>query len=161
MLLPFALIGATLVHEGFVRLLMLTVAILLTGSLAFSGSSALSSLEAEGSEIAGDNLEAVGLEADFTIGVVDDAFEDPATALPVSVVSVGDKVRWFWEENNPHTVTSVSSLNNDDFDSGFRDSGDEPENGGDELFEVTFEEPDVIQYTCEVHPGMEGLLVVV
>lgn len=147
-----------MVHESFVRLLILTIAILLTGGMTFSGSTALSSLE---DEVVVDEAEAVETEEDLRISVVDNAFEDPDTGLFVSQISAGDTVRWFWEEGNlPHTVTHVSSLNSEGFDSGPRSFDDEPENDG-EPFEVTFDEPDVIQYTCTIHVGMDGILVVV
>lgn len=158
-----------MVHESWLRLVVLTLAMLLTASMILPGSSSFPSL--------GDNEPEKTMEVlvearsekffgaddpDLQIAVVDDTFEDPDTGLLVSMVSSGDTVRWFWEGNAQHTVTSVTSLSGNDFDSGFRSAGDEPENGGDEdPFLVTFDGPDVIHYQCTVHPGMDGVLVVV
>ena len=68
-------------------------------------------------------------------------------------IEPGDTVQWTWTDNLPHTVTSLSSAE-EDFDSGTI-------TGNGEQFSYTFTVPGVNDYRCEVHPGtMFGTITV-
>ncbi len=72
---------------------------------------------------------------------VDDNFFDPETVD----VSVGDTVNWEWVGVEPHNVVG------DDFSSEIQQEG---------TYEYTFDETGTYQYTCTVHPGMDGVVEV-
>ena len=61
-------------------------------------------------------------------------------------ISVGETVTWVNEDPVIHTVVG------EDFSSGNIGEG--------ETFSHTFDEPGVYEYTCTIHPGMEGAVVV-
>ena len=60
-------------------------------------------------------------------------------------IAVGDTVNWEWVGNEPHNVVG------DDFSSEIQQEGS---------FEYTFEEEGTYQYTCTIHPGMDGVVEV-
>jgi plastocyanin len=75
------------------------------------------------------------------VSVVDDDFT-PANLE----VEAGATVTWTWEGRAPHDVVG------DDFDSGVLRDG---------TFTHTFDEPGTYDYTCTLHPGMDGRITVV
>jgi plastocyanin len=115
------------------------------------------------------NLPAVEANVDAAILVGElegaPAYRDEATGLPVTVVSAGSSVRWFWDGAQTHTVTSgLASATGPDgeFDSGERHALNEPENGGSSApFVVTFQDTGVYKYYCQVHQAQHGILIVV
>ncbi|MCC5948288.1 MAG: cupredoxin domain-containing protein [Nitriliruptoraceae bacterium] len=72
--------------------------------------------------------------------------EDNRFAPESIVAQVGDTIEWEHTGSNPHTVTG------EDFDSGSMSSGD--------TFEFTFDEPGTYTYTCEIHGGMDGEVII-
>jgi plastocyanin len=93
------------------------------------------------------------------------SYSDELTSSPVTVVTSGTTVRWFWTGSLSHSVTSgIASPAGGDgtFDSGVRHASQEPENGGNgQPFMVTFTQPGVYKYFCEVHLAQHGVVVVV
>ena len=82
---------------------------------------------------------------------------DPAETAEVTVVDTdyepsevsvftGGTVTWTWDADLAHDVKS------DDFKSELQKEG---------TFEHTFEEPGRYEYTCSIHPQMEGVVEVV
>lgn len=67
----------------------------------------------------------------------------------VARVDVGDTVRWHSGDEMSHTVTAVAE--------GFRSLD---ELTIDSRLRLTFDEPGVFPYTCLLHPGMGGAIVV-
>jgi plastocyanin len=63
-------------------------------------------------------------------------------------VPVGTTVRWTNNDNVEHTVTSDTGL----FDSDGLDPG--------ESFEYRFDVPGTYPYHCEIHPSMQGTVIV-
>lgn len=61
-------------------------------------------------------------------------------------ISVGETVTWMNEDAVIHTVVG------DGFNSGNLNEGD--------TFSHTFDEPGTYEYTCTIHPGMDGTVVV-
>lgn len=80
-------------------------------------------------------------EAATTEVTVDDNFFDPETLE----VSVGDTVTWTWVGSEPHNVIS------DEFESETQTEG---------TFEYTFDEAGTYEYSCTIHPGMDGTIEV-
>ncbi len=76
------------------------------------------------------------------ITIADFAFEGPAT------VAVGTTVVVTNTDTTTHTWTAVAG----EFDSGPIGPG--------ESFEFTFAEPGAFDYVCEIHPSMQGSIVV-
>lgn len=72
---------------------------------------------------------------------VDDNFFDPEEIE----IAVGDTVNWEWVGSEPHNVVG------DDFSSDIQQEGS---------FEYTFDEAGTYQYTCTIHPGMDGVVEV-
>jgi len=62
-------------------------------------------------------------------------------------ITVGETVTWSNDDALDHTVTSE-----DMFDSGLLSSGD--------TFEYTFDEAGTFDYTCTIHPSMQGTIIV-
>jgi putative oxidoreductase len=75
-----------------------------------------------------------------TISVRDYEF-DPAS----STVDVGETVTWIWEGSAEHNVVG------DGFQSPDQTSG---------TFEYMFDRPGTFEYSCTIHPGMDGSVVV-
>lgn len=88
-------------------------------------------------------LDAAPLSA--AVDIVNFAFQDAGTGLPVSVAS-GASVTWT-DVSGVHTATAQDGS----FDSGPLFPGDS--------YTVTLP-PGAYVYTCAIHPGMRGLLVV-
>jgi plastocyanin len=65
---------------------------------------------------------------------------------------VGDTVTWINNDSSPHTVTSSSSSNDSNFDSGVLRTG--------EAFSFTFDKEGQYSYFCTLHPSMVGTVVV-
>jgi plastocyanin len=87
--------------------------------------------------------EADGLAANAdgsTIAVRDYVFEPGALT-----VSIGETVTWVWEGQAAHNVIG-EGFGSDDQSSG--------------TFRYTFEQPGTYAYTCTIHPGMEGEVIV-
>jgi plastocyanin len=63
-------------------------------------------------------------------------------------ISVGVTVRWTNNDDVEHTVTSDTAV----FDSGGLDPG--------ESFEYRFDVPGTYPYHCEIHPSMQGTVIV-
>lgn len=74
------------------------------------------------------------------VSVFDNSF-DPA----VVAIAAGDTVTWTWEGNTPHDVDGES------FKSEVQTQG---------TFEHTFDEPGEYRYVCNIHSGMNGVVVV-
>lgn len=94
--------------------------------------------------------------ATHEVAVVDFAFEDSATATPITVAAAGDTVVWTWAGAVPHTVTHGAAPALDGnaggaFDSPRQTSG---------AYSHTFVEPGVYVYYCELHAAMRGIVVV-
>jgi plastocyanin len=67
--------------------------------------------------------------------------------VPASItVRVGDTVRWKLESGT-HTTTSSTGVWDSDF-------------AGGDRFSFTFGQPGTYAYFCEIHPGMQGTVVV-
>lgn len=81
--------------------------------------------------------------AEDSVEIADLAF-NPDTLT----VAVGTTVTWENGDSLPHTSTSDDEL----WDSGTLESGDE--------FSFTFEEAGTFSYFCEIHPSMNGSIVV-
>jgi plastocyanin len=77
------------------------------------------------------------------VDIADFAF-DPAQLE----IAAGTTVTWTNADGAPHTATSTDG----DFDSGSLSSGS--------TFEHTFDEAGEYAYACEIHPTMEGTVVV-
>jgi plastocyanin len=75
------------------------------------------------------------------VRIVDFSFQ-PTTFT----VTTGTVVAWTNEDSAPHTATG------DGFDTGRLDES--------ESSEVTFDQPGSYDYICEIHPSMEGRVVV-
>ena len=88
-------------------------------------------------------LASAGQRAAQSITIVNDSFK-PVTLA----VSVGTKVTFTNNDDDPHTVTSVQPL----FDSHALAQGD--------TFGYVFRKPGTYQYYCKVHPFMKGTIVV-
>ncbi len=71
-----------------------------------------------------------------------------AFAPPSMTVSTGNTVTWTNDDTLPHTVTALDGL----FDSGILDPGG--------TFSWTFTDPGSIDYHCQLHPTMQGTVVV-
>jgi len=71
-----------------------------------------------------------------------------AFAPPSITVATGNTVTWTNDDNLPHTVTALDGL----FDSGILDPGG--------AFSWTFTDPGSIDYHCQLHPNMQGTVVV-
>jgi plastocyanin len=68
---------------------------------------------------------------------------------PASItVSTGNTITWTNDDTIPHTVTALDGL----FDSGILDPGG--------TFSWTFTDPGSIDYHCQLHPNMQGTVVV-
>jgi plastocyanin len=67
-------------------------------------------------------------------------------------IKVGDTVTWINNDSSPHTVTSSSSSNDSNFDSGVLRNG--------EAFSFTFDKEGQYSYFCTLHPSMVGTVVV-
>ena len=91
----------------------------------------------DGSTAADDGPAVPGTE----VAVVDNAFEPPRLE-----VEAGDTVTWTWDGDNPHDVVF------DDFGSDVQTEG---------TYTYTFEETGEFAYTCTIHGGMDGTIVVV
>ena len=87
------------------------------------------------------------------------AQDAPADAAPVRIISLsfdpaevtiptGTAVAWANEDTVPHTVTSVDGV----FDSGIFDPGGN--------FNWTFDQPGTFPYVCQLHPQMQGTVIV-
>lgn len=63
-------------------------------------------------------------------------------------VTVGTVVEWTNEDGAPHTATARDGS----FDSGRLDEG--------EAFEMKFDTPGTFEYLCELHPWMQGQVLV-
>jgi plastocyanin len=81
-------------------------------------------------------------------------FDEPDVAMsgfafvPADLtVEVGTTVTWTNEDNVDHTTTSATGLWDSQLESG-------------DTFEFTFEEGGAFQYTCTIHPTMQGVIVV-
>ncbi len=69
--------------------------------------------------------------------------------MPMTMtVPVGTTVTWKNEDEEPHTVTSVTGL----FRSGALDTND--------AFKFRFDHPGTYKYTCSIHPRMVAEIVV-
>jgi plastocyanin len=88
----------------------------------------------------GGDLSADDAVASTDVSVVDNRFE-PA----VIEVGVGETVTWTWDGNAPHDVDGEG------FASEVQDSG---------TFEHTFDTAGEYEYVCNIHGGMNGLVVV-
>lgn len=89
--------------------------------------------------------------ASSSVSVFDFGFEDGTTMTPATVVSVGDSVTFTFDEG-AHTATATLG----GFDSGVKAPGSD-----DPTYTVTFSEPGVHEYLCEIHPVlMHGVIVV-
>jgi len=66
-------------------------------------------------------------------------------------IDEGDTVTWTWQDNMPHSVTSVSGP--ETFDSGFK-------TGMGQTFSHEFTEVGVTAYQCDAHPMMNGMITV-
>ena len=88
-----------------------------------------------------DDDAAAACDAPCTVTVDDNTFE-PETAT----IAAGDTVTWSFEGNSAHNVTF--------------DEGESSQLVKDGEFERTFDEAGDFDYTCTVHPGMEGTVVV-
>jgi plastocyanin len=78
-----------------------------------------------------------------TVSMIEDEFLPPEL-----VVAPGTEVTWRNDGEVPHTATAVDGS----FDSGLVASG--------EVFTFRFEAEGTFDYTCILHPGMEGTVVV-
>lgn len=78
-----------------------------------------------------------------TVRIAGFAFDPPALTVPP-----GTTVAWSNEDAAPHTATALGGA----FDSGILDPGG--------AFSHTFAEPGRFPYRCEVHPSMQGEIVV-
>src|SRR5829696_132660 len=67
-------------------------------------------------------------------------------------IKVGDTVTWINNDSSPHTVTSSSSSNDSNFDSGVLRNG--------EAFSFTFDKEGQYSYFCTLHPSMVGTVAV-
>jgi plastocyanin len=87
------------------------------------------------------------------------AQDAPADAAPVRIINLsfdpaevtiptGTAVAWANEDTVPHTVTSVDGV----FDSGIFDP--------DGSFSWTFDQPGSFPYVCQLHPQMQGTVIV-
>ena len=76
------------------------------------------------------------------VDVVDNDFEPR-----VVQVAPGTMVTWRWEGSLPHNVTH----DGDAFESDTKESGE---------YAFTFDEPGEYAYTCTVHTGMDGAVIV-
>lgn len=108
-------------------------------------------------------------------------FNDATTRLPVTVINAGDTIRWTWNSEHCHSVTSGPPFMNDGkFDSGFVYPLDEPTTEPEGItglfdypvpeldaptlaFSHTFADAGVFPYYCVHHAaiGMNGVVVVV
>ena len=71
------------------------------------------------------------------------------TFMPADIeIAVGTTVTWTNSDTVPHTATATDGT----FDSGVFDPG--------ETFSYTFEEAGTFDYTCLIHPEMQGSIVV-
>ncbi|MBW3632573.1 MAG: cupredoxin domain-containing protein [Chloroflexi bacterium] len=87
------------------------------------------------------------------------AQDAPADAAPVRIINLsfdppelnvptGTAVAWANEDTVPHTVTSVDGI----FDSSIFDPGGS--------FSWTFDQPGTFPYVCQLHPQMQGTVIV-
>lgn len=74
------------------------------------------------------------------VAVRDNAFGPQAVR-----VEPGEQVTWTWEGDNPHDVV-------------FDDARSEVQQDG--TWQLTFDEPGTYEFTCSVHPNMQGKVVV-
>lgn len=108
----------------------------------------------------GDDDDAAPEPADSTAPASETVPEEPgAEAAQVDMVdisfapadvtvSVGTTVVWTNQDGVDHTTTSNDGV----WDSGVLGPG--------ESFEFTFEEPGTYTYLCEIHPAMQGTIIV-
>lgn len=97
--------------------------------------------DAEPDEEMDEGEDAENGEAGETVDIADNEFEPGEIE-----VAAGDTVEWEHVGDADHTVTF------DDEDSGDLSSGD--------TFSRTFDEPGDYDYVCEIHPTMQGTVVV-
>jgi plastocyanin len=82
-------------------------------------------------------------QSPVSIDIKDSKFIPPALTVPA-----GTTVRWTNQDEETHTVTSTTNL----FASAGLDLG--------EAYTYTFAAPGVYVYTCDLHPFMQGTIVV-
>jgi plastocyanin len=84
-----------------------------------------------------------GSQSQLAVSIADDAFKPPSL-----VVQAGTRVTWTNADDDPHTVTTDTSL----FDSRGLARGDS--------FSYVFRKPGTYAYYCKVHPFMKGVVIV-
>ena len=82
-------------------------------------------------------------QSPVSVDIKDSTFIPPTVTVPV-----GATVRWTNQDEETHTVTSTTNL----FGSAGLDLG--------EAYTYTFATPGVYAYTCDLHPFMQGTIVV-
>jgi len=82
------------------------------------------------------------------VSVVSIDIKDSKFIPPALTVAAGTTVRWTNQDEETHTVTSTTNL----FASAGLDLG--------EAYTYTFAAPGVYVYTCDLHPFMQGTIVV-
>lgn len=86
-------------------------------------------------------------ETEPEVGVTEIRLDRSRFWPPVVQVEPGTTITWLWTDGHvKHDVVG------DDFDSGIQ--------GKDFVFEVTFDEPGTYDYTCSLHHGMDGRIIV-
>lgn len=88
------------------------------------------------------------VSASPTAGATQVQIANLAFAPPSLTVATGETVTWTNDDSLPHTVTALDGL----FDSGILDPGG--------TFSWTFADPGSIAYQCQLHPNMQGTVVV-